>query len=187
MFGAVRYWFSTWCEVSLTQMPWNFKIFYGLLLDRLSFFGSRRKGWIFGETLLYVKMFARLPVYPPSHNLAVWHCCGLCFDSGRLSGWLQKAEDHFWLELIPADFGLYGYSCSWVAFNQFAMCACGRLVGHVLQKLEAENLAHEGQFATYMMLLMVAWFKIYPSDSAKCMVGPWQVCGLMGWHHLTRE
>lgn len=42
-------------------------------------------------------------------------------------------------------------------------CAC--------QKLEAENLAHEGQFATYMMLLMVAWFNIYPSDSAKCMVG----------------
>ena len=27
-------------------MPWNFKIFYGLLLDRMSFFGSRRKGWI---------------------------------------------------------------------------------------------------------------------------------------------
>ena len=34
-------------KVSLTQMPWNFKIFYGLLLDRLSFFGSRRKGWNF--------------------------------------------------------------------------------------------------------------------------------------------
>lgn len=36
-------------EVSLTQMPWNFKIFYGLLLDRLSLLGSRRKGWILGQ------------------------------------------------------------------------------------------------------------------------------------------
>lgn len=35
-------------EVSLTQMPWNFKIFYGLLLDRITFFGSRRKGWNLG-------------------------------------------------------------------------------------------------------------------------------------------
>lgn len=123
MFGAVRYWFSTWCEVSLTQMPWNFKIFYGLLLDRLSFFGSRRKGWIFGETLLYVKMFARLPVYPPSHNLAVKQMLWLVFWRRLVVDDFFKAEDHFWLELITADFSLYGYSCPWVAFNQFEMCA----------------------------------------------------------------
>jgi len=27
-------------------MPWNFQVFYGLVLDRVGFFGTRRKGWI---------------------------------------------------------------------------------------------------------------------------------------------
>merc|ERR1712048_645093 len=31
---------------SIIQMPWNFKVFYGFFLDRFSFFGSRRRGWI---------------------------------------------------------------------------------------------------------------------------------------------
>jgi len=36
---------------SITQMPWNLKVFYGLILDRVSLFGSRRRGWIlFGWT-----------------------------------------------------------------------------------------------------------------------------------------
>eukprot|EP00928_Gymnodinium_smaydae_P035810 TRINITY_DN25134_c0_g1_i1.p1 TRINITY_DN25134_c0_g1~~TRINITY_DN25134_c0_g1_i1.p1 ORF type:complete len:561 (+),score=75.81 TRINITY_DN25134_c0_g1_i1:49-1731(+) len=36
------------CAVASTivQMPWNFKVFYGLFLDRFTFFGSRRRGWI---------------------------------------------------------------------------------------------------------------------------------------------
>ena len=45
-------------EVSLTQMPWNFKIFYGLLLDRITFFGSRRKGWNLGCSY-YLWLFLR--------------------------------------------------------------------------------------------------------------------------------
>jgi len=31
---------------SVAQMPWNFKVFYGLLLDRFGLFGTRRRGWI---------------------------------------------------------------------------------------------------------------------------------------------
>lgn len=33
-------------STSITQMPWNFKVFYGLILDRLWFCGTRRRGWI---------------------------------------------------------------------------------------------------------------------------------------------
>lgn len=42
------------CNVapSITCMPWNFQVFYGLILDRVGFFGTRRKGWvIFGWTM----------------------------------------------------------------------------------------------------------------------------------------
>jgi len=41
------------CNVAPTifQMSWNFKLFLGFLLDNVSFFGSRRKGWLlFGWT-----------------------------------------------------------------------------------------------------------------------------------------
>lgn len=41
------------CNVagSVTMLPWNFKVFYGFFLDRYSFCGSRRRGWIiFGWT-----------------------------------------------------------------------------------------------------------------------------------------
>lgn len=31
---------------SIVQMPWNMKVFYGLLLDNCSLFGTRRRGWI---------------------------------------------------------------------------------------------------------------------------------------------
>lgn len=80
-------------SVSLTQMPWNFKIFYGLLLDRITFFGSRRKGWI-----------------------------------------------------------IFGWSSS------ILILACMSAV--------AQNLADEGNFATYMMLLMVMCFFYIFSDVA---------------------
>ncbi|CAK9097558.1 Uncharacterized protein SCF082_LOCUS45763 [Durusdinium trenchii] len=80
-------------SVSLTQMPWNFKIFYGLLLDRLSLLGSRRKGWI---------------IFGWSSSLAI-----LTFMAGF-----------------------------------------------------AQNLADEGNFATYMMLLMVMCFFYIFSDVA---------------------
>lgn len=41
------------CNVapSVFQMSWNFKLFLGFILDNVSFFGSRRRGWIlFGWT-----------------------------------------------------------------------------------------------------------------------------------------
>lgn len=41
------------CNISqaITCLPWNFQVFYGFVLDRVSFFGTRRKGWIiFGWT-----------------------------------------------------------------------------------------------------------------------------------------
>lgn len=41
------------CNVASTifQMSWNFKLFFGFFLDNISFFGSRRKGWLlFGWT-----------------------------------------------------------------------------------------------------------------------------------------
>lgn len=41
------------CNISqtITCLPWNFQVFYGLVLDRVGFFGTRRKGWIlFGWT-----------------------------------------------------------------------------------------------------------------------------------------
>merc|ERR1719174_1496448 len=41
------------CNVapSVFQMSWNFKLFFGFFLDNISFFGSRRKGWLlFGWT-----------------------------------------------------------------------------------------------------------------------------------------
>lgn len=41
------------CNVaaSISQMPWNFKIFYALFLDHVPFLGTRRRGWIiFGWT-----------------------------------------------------------------------------------------------------------------------------------------
>lgn len=43
----------TQCNVapSVFQMSWNFKLFFGFFLDNISFFGSRRKGWLlFGWT-----------------------------------------------------------------------------------------------------------------------------------------
>lgn len=33
-------------STSVSQLPWNFKVFYGFFLDRVGFFGTRRKGWI---------------------------------------------------------------------------------------------------------------------------------------------
>lgn len=45
---------SAQCAIatSIYQLPWNFKLFYGLFLDRVPFFGSRRKYWIiFGWTV----------------------------------------------------------------------------------------------------------------------------------------
>jgi len=80
-------------SVSLTQMPWNFKIFYGLFLDRVSFFGSRRKGWI-----------------------------------------------------------VFGWSASLIILASMALLA--------------QDLADEGKFATYMMLLMVMCFFYIFSDVA---------------------
>jgi len=47
------------CDIasSLFQMPWNFKIFYAFLLDRVMFFGTRRRGWIiFGWTMALVSL-----------------------------------------------------------------------------------------------------------------------------------
>jgi len=42
---------------SLFQMPWNFKIFYAFLLDRVMFCGTRRNGWIiFGWTMALVAL-----------------------------------------------------------------------------------------------------------------------------------
>jgi len=41
------------CNISqtITCLPWNFQVFYGLFLDRVGFCGTRRKGWIiFGWT-----------------------------------------------------------------------------------------------------------------------------------------
>lgn len=49
------------CNISLsiTQMPWNFKVFYGFILDRTMLFGTRRKGWIiFGWTSSLLTMSA---------------------------------------------------------------------------------------------------------------------------------
>jgi len=42
------------CNIAptITCIPWNFQVFYGLLLDRVGLFGTRRKGWvIFGWTM----------------------------------------------------------------------------------------------------------------------------------------
>jgi len=33
-------------SISITTMPWSFKVFYGLLLDFVGICGTRRKGWI---------------------------------------------------------------------------------------------------------------------------------------------
>lgn len=44
-------------SASLFQMPWNFKIFYAFFLDRITFCGTRRKGWIiFGWTAALVML-----------------------------------------------------------------------------------------------------------------------------------
>ncbi|CAE6952585.1 unnamed protein product [Symbiodinium sp. CCMP2592] len=80
-------------SVSLTQMPWNFKIFYGLLLDQLGFCGTRRRGWI-----------------------------------------------------------IFGWTCSLV------ILACMSVL--------AQNLADEGNFAVYMMLLVVMCFFYIFADVA---------------------
>ena len=61
-------------EVSLTQMPWNFKIFYGLLLDRIAFFGSRRKGWNLGPQLTS-RCFYRIKPLHVSNIATVWPDC----------------------------------------------------------------------------------------------------------------
>lgn len=36
------------CNISqtFTCLPWNFQVFYGLFLDRVGLFGTRRKGWV---------------------------------------------------------------------------------------------------------------------------------------------
>eukprot|EP00439_Symbiodinium_sp_Y106_P071502 s570_g12.t2 len=80
-------------SVSLTQMPWNFKIFYGLLLDQLGFCGTRRRGWI-----------------------------------------------------------IFGWTCSLI------ILACMSVL--------AQNLADEGNFAVYMMLLVVMCFFYIFADVA---------------------
>lgn len=80
-------------SVSLTQMPWNFKIFYGLLLDQLGFCWTRRRGWI-----------------------------------------------------------IFGWTCSLV------ILACMSVL--------AQNLADEGNFAVYMMLLVVMCFFYIFADVA---------------------
>lgn len=50
---------------SLFQMPWNFKLFYGILLDRVGFMGTRRRGWIiFGWTMALI-VFAVLASLAP--------------------------------------------------------------------------------------------------------------------------
>jgi len=53
------------CNValSITTMPWSFKVFYGLLLDNVGLFGTRRKGWIiagWGFALLALAMMTTL-------------------------------------------------------------------------------------------------------------------------------
>mmetsp|Transcript_25489 Transcript_25489/g.57916 ORF Transcript_25489/g.57916 Transcript_25489/m.57916 type:complete len:609 (-) Transcript_25489:38-1864(-) len=55
-------------STSVTQMPWNFKVFYGVLLDRVGLFGTRRKGWIiFGWTSALLVLGAMSLV---AHDLA---------------------------------------------------------------------------------------------------------------------
>jgi len=54
------------CRISSSflQLPWSWKIFYALFLDRVAFFGSRRRGWIvFGWTVaLAVQVYVALVV-----------------------------------------------------------------------------------------------------------------------------
>ncbi|CAE8637009.1 unnamed protein product [Polarella glacialis] len=45
------------CNIAptITCLPWNFQVFYGLFLDRVCFFGTRRIGWIiFGWTMALI-------------------------------------------------------------------------------------------------------------------------------------
>jgi len=53
---------------SVTGMPWNFQVFYGLILDRVGFCGTRRIGWIiFGWTMALLTL---LVLVITSQNLA---------------------------------------------------------------------------------------------------------------------
>eukprot|EP00931_Biecheleriopsis_adriatica_P088000 TRINITY_DN623_c0_g1_i1.p1 TRINITY_DN623_c0_g1~~TRINITY_DN623_c0_g1_i1.p1 ORF type:complete len:571 (-),score=98.73 TRINITY_DN623_c0_g1_i1:179-1765(-) len=70
---------------SLFQMPWNFKIFYAFILDRVMFCGSRRRGWIiFGWTvalamLLVLSFSAHALVDSGSFDLYVIALMVVCF------------------------------------------------------------------------------------------------------------
>lgn len=82
-----------------------------------------------GSLVKHCCMWKCLPVYqftpPPTiwYNLAVKHCCGLCFDSGRLSGWWQKLRIIFGWSSSLLILACMATVASWVAFNQFEMCA----------------------------------------------------------------
>merc|ERR1719223_2241590 len=74
------------CSVapSIFQISWNFKIFVGFFLDNLTFFGSRRRGWLlFGWTggLVMLAFNAIMVNYFIDHhefNSYIFSLMGMC-------------------------------------------------------------------------------------------------------------
>lgn len=117
---------------SIVQMPWNFKVFYGFVLDRVSFCGSRRRGWIiFGWTACFVILLGLTSFAQElrdTQNFAVYTLSLMVMEIFLITA--DVAGDGMTIELTKhEDAERRGYILTTGQLTRFAMKTVVQLIG----------------------------------------------------------